>query len=388
MSIDFTLTAEQTALRDTARAFASNDLGPAVERVYSDDATEEAWPKLQDAYARWCDLGFQRLLLDGTCVDAVIAFEELGAVDVGAAASYFALTAAMLQLVARAGTEEQQQRWLRDEPMLLSGALSEPDRAGSDLFYPHADPKVGVQTSATRVEGGWRIDGAKSAFVTNAGVADAYFVMARTALDVPPAQSLTMFYVPAGAAGLSTGARTRLAGWRTASHAEVLLDGVYVPEDDVVGGIGEAGLVFAGSPEIAITLAACYVGLARTAHEYAVRYAEERVSWGVPIARHTTVALRLAEADLDVRAARLLVWDAAHAADTSPFVAATSKGPAAKVFAVDAAIRNAQRCVEVLGAYGVSTEYKASRYLNDAWVGWSCDFTRDLLLLGLANAPA
>ncbi len=309
--------------------------------------------------------------------------------DVAAAASYFSLTATMAQLVARAGTPSQRDRWLapvRDgAPVLLSGALSEPDRAGSDLFYPDADPTVGVQTVARREGDAWVIDGTKSAFVTNAGVADAYFVMARTAFDAPPAQAMTMFHVPGDAPGLSFGRRTELSGWRTSTHAELVLDGVRVGDEDVVGGVGEAGLVFARCPEIAIGLAACFVGLARSAHEYAAAYANDRRSWGVPIARHQTVALRLAEAAIDVQAARLLVWDAALAADADPLTAATRKGPAAKVFAVDAAIRNAQRAVEVLGAYGVSTEYKAARYLNDAWVGWSCDFTRDLLLLGIAS---
>ncbi len=328
----------------------------------------------------------------GTCVDAAIVFEELGAVDVAAAASYFSLTATMAQLVARSGTAEQKERWLAPvraaEPILFSGALSEPDRAGSDLFYPEVDPMVGVQTVARPDGDGWVLSGTKSAFVTNAGIADAYFVMARTARDVPPAQALTMFYVPADARGLSFGRRTELSGWRTSSHAEVVLDEVSVSSDDVVGGVGKAGLVFASSPEIAIGLAACFVGLARAAYAYAHAYAEERVSWGVPIARHQAVALKLAESALDVQAARLLVWDAAVAAVADPVAAATRKGPAAKVFAVDAAIRNAQRAVEILGAYGVATEYRAARYLNDAWVGWSCDFTREVLLLGLAgNAP-
>lgn len=382
--IDLTPTDEQAALKQTARTFAERELAPVVERIHASPDEIEPWPLLRPAYERWCELGFDRILLDGSCVDAVLVFEELGAVDVGAAAGYFALTASMLKLVQRAGRSE----WIGDGPVLLSGALSEPDRAGSDLFYPGADPAVGVQTMARRDDAGWRIDGAKSAFVTNAGVADAYFVMARTASDAPPAQALTMFRVQADAPGVIVGERTRLAGWRAASHAELVLDGVRVGDDAVVGGVGQAGRVFAGSPEIAITLAACYVGLARAAAEYARQYAAGRISWTVTIDRHPNVALRLAEAELDVRAARLLVWDAALAADSDPLTAATIKAPAAKVFAVDAAIRNAQRCVEVLGAYGVASEYKAARYLNDAWVGWSCDFTRDLLLLGLAAATA
>jgi alkylation response protein AidB-like acyl-CoA dehydrogenase len=396
--IDLTPTEEQIALRDTARSFATRELAPAVERVYADDGHGlDPWPLLRGVVARGCELGFVSMLVPeaeggggSTCLDAAIVFEELGSVDVAAAASYFSLSATLAQLIARAGTPEQKRRWLAPviagQPVLFSGALSEPDRAGSDLFSPQADPRVGVQTVARQGADGFVVSGTKSAFVTNAGIADAYLVMARTRFDAPPAQSLTMFYVPADAAGLSVGSRTTLSGWRTSHHAEVVLDDVHVPAENVIGTVGEAGSVFASSPEISICLAACFVGLARAAYDLASRYANERVSWGVPISEHQAVALRLSEMAIDVQAARLLVWDAAIAAVADPMLAATRKAPAAKVFAVDAAIRCTQRAVETLGAYGVTTEYRAARYLNDAWVGWSCDFTRDLLLLGMARA--
>ena len=395
--IDLTLTEEQRALQATAREFATRELAPAADRVYAGDSQgHDPWPILREPFAKGCELGFLSLLVPegdggagGSCIDAAIVLEELGAADVAAAASHFALTSTLAQLVARAGTAAQKDRWLSGvragEPVLFSGALSEPDHAGSDLFFPEADASVGVQTTAREDSDGFVLNGTKSAFVTNAGIADAYFVMARTSNDAPPAQAMTMFYVPAGATGLTAGVRTKLSGWKTASHAELVLDGVRVPREDVVGGLGEAGLVFAASPEIAIGLAACFVGLARVAHELAAGYAEERVSWGRPIAQHQAVALRLAEMALDVQAARLMVWDAAVAAEKDPLAAAMRKAPAAKVFAVDAAIRTAQRAVETLGAYGVTDEYRAARYLNDAWVGWSCDFTRDLLLLGFAR---
>jgi len=80
-----------------------------------------------------------------------------------------------------------------------------------------------------------------------------------------------------------------------------------------------------------------------------------------------------------------MVWDLAYAADTrSP--QALFKGPAAKTFAVDVAIKNAQSAVKILGAYGVTTEFKTAKYLGDAWVGDSCDGTRDMLRLNMMNA--
>ncbi len=396
--IDFTLTDEQQLLRETARDFAERELAPAVEQIYAAHGhAVEPWPQLEPAFRRGCELGFVSVLIpeehgghSGSCVDAVILLEELGAVDTAVAASYFALTATLAQLIARAGTEEQKERWLAPvragKPILYSGALSEPHRAGSDLFCPTPDPSIGVQTEARRDGDNYVLTGRKSAFVTNAGVADAYLVMARSTFHAPPVQSLSMFYVPADTPGLSVGKRTALSGWRTSYHAELILDGARVPRDNLIGEEGRAGVVLASSPEIGICLAACFVGLARAAHEYALGYARERVSWGVPLVEHQAVALRLAEMAVDLQAARLLVWDAARAADTDPLAASSVKAPAAKTFAVDVAIRNAQRAVEVLGGYGVASEYRAARYLNDAWVGWSCDFTRDMLLLSVASA--
>jgi alkylation response protein AidB-like acyl-CoA dehydrogenase len=135
--------------------------------------------------------------------------------------------------------------------------------------------------------------------------------------------------------------------------------------------------------EMPVGLAACYVGLARAAYEYARTYAGQRVSWGRPIIEHQAVALKLADMYVDTQAARLMVWDAAHACETAPMAAGTVKAPAAKTFAVDVAIRNAQRCVEILGGYGVTKEYRAGKFLNDAMVGYACDFTRDLLRMGM-----
>jgi len=394
--IDFAPTDEQRALRETARAFADRELAPAVERMRAADHAVEPWTVLREPYAKAVELGFVSVLVPkelggggGSCVDLVLVLEELGATDVAFAASYVGLTATLFALVARHGTDGQHDAWLEPvrtgRPVLLSGALSEPDRAGSDLFFPGTDASVGPQTRARRDGDHWVLDGAKSAFVTNAGVADAYFVMARTRDDAPPAGSLSMLYTPATATGVSVGPRTRLSGWATSHHAEVRFDDVRLVSDSLVGSEHGAGLVFASCPEIAIGLAAAYVGLARAAYEYARIYASERVSWGAPISRQQTVAMRLAESALDVHSARLVVWDAACAADADPMLGAAKAG-LAKVAAVDAAIRCAQRCVETLGGYGVTEEYPAARLLNDAWVGWSCDFTRDMLMLGASGS--
>lgn len=198
-------------------------------------------------------------------------------------------------------------------------------------------------------------------------------------------EGLTIFHIPAGTPGLSVGPRTDLIGWPLSAHAEVRLDGVRLPALQRIGAEGGAGMIFASVPEMPVCLAACFIGLARAAYEYALAYASERHSLGRPLIEHQAVALKLAQMASDLHAARLCVWDAAAACETDPFAAGIFKAPLAKARAVDVAIANASRCVEILGAYGVSREYEAGRYLADAWVGYSCDFTRDILHLGVAR---
>ncbi len=394
--IDLTLTPEQQMLQKAARDFAQHDMQPIVDQIEA--APHDAvvpWDLCRPLFQKGAEMGFVSLLvpeayggLGLSCIDLALVLEEMGTVDVAIPANYFNLSATLYLLAARTADEVQKRRILRtltERPHLLSGALSEPNIAGSDLFSPSAGSQIGVQTAARREGEQYVINGHKSAFVTNAGVADAYFVMARTDFDKPPAQGMTMFYVPADTRGLSFGKRTEMIGWKTAHHAEIYFDSVCVPVSSRVGVEGQAGMIFASTPEISIGLAACYVGLARAAYEYALNYAKQRMSWGRPIIQHQAVGLKLADMLVDVQSARLLVWDAAHTADTNPMLAATVKAPAAKTHAVDAAIRNAQRCVEILGGYGVTREYRAGKYLNDAWIGYSCDFTRDLLRLGMVD---
>lgn len=395
--IDFSLTQEQRILQKTARDFAQSAIAPIAKKLdESNDPNLVPWDFCKSVFRKGADLGFTSLLLPqeyggkgGKCIDFVLVQEELGVADVSIACSYFNLTAAMSLFIARVGSEEQRKRILSyassGEPHLFSAAESEPNVATSDLFCPAPDPKIGMKTFAQRDGDTYVLNGNKSALVTNAGIADAYFILARTDRDKPMRESMSMFYVPADVPGLEFGKKTEMIGWKASHHAEIYLNNVRVPSENLIGQEGKAGELLMLLPEVAIGLAASYLGLARAAYEYALNYAKQRVSWGRPIIEHQAVALKLADMMVNTQAARLMVWDAAHAADTDPLLAATVKAPAAKTFAVDVAIKNAEKAVEILGGYGVTKEYQAGKFLNDAWIGYSCDFSRDILRLGLVN---
>ncbi len=388
--IGFVPTPEQAMLQRTARDYAAGRLRPLVERTRR-APPGDPWGEVQPAFAAGAALGLTKLFvpeelggLGGSCLDAVLVLEELGAADVGIASDYFSLTATMPLLLARAGGDRYLREFAAAPAMVLAGAQSEPNVAGSELMMAGADAAHGPKLSARRDGDGWVLNGAKSAFVTNAGVADAYLIIARTDPAKPLIEGLSLFWVPAGTPGVRVGRKTPLIGWPLTSHAELGFDAVRLPPEALLGSEGGAAMLFARVPEMPVCLAACFVGLARAAYDYALAYARERRSLGVPIARHQAVALKLAEMAVEVHAARLLVWDAAAGCATDPMATAMFKAPAAKAKAVDAAIRCAELCVQVLGGYGVTQEYEAGRFLNDAWIGWSCDFTRDVLYLGIA----
>ena len=394
--IGFTPTAEQQQLVETARGFARKQIRPLAQRVRQEGAPDDPWPLVRPVFEAGAELGFTRLFLPeamggmgGTCLDAVLLLEELGAADVGIASDYFALTACMPLMAMRAGSASGEafvKRFAETPAMVLAGAQSEPDVAGSELMMAGPDPAFGPKLSAREAgDGGWVLSGRKSAFITNAGAADAYFIIARTDPAQPVFSGLSIFLLPAGTPGLTVGKKTRLIGWPLTTHAELVLDEVRLPADALIGQRGGAAMTFGMVPEMPIGLAACFVGLARAAFEHARDYAAERKSTGRPIAQHQAVALKLAEMAINVETARLHVWQAAAACETDPMRAAMLLAPMAKATAVDMAIRNAELAVQVLGGYGVTAEYDAGHLLKDAWIGWSCDFTRDVLHLGIAQ---
>jgi len=393
--IDFSPTAEQLELRALARSFAQGEFPALVRAAENGSAGEEDQAAYLAMYGRAADADLHAMLIGeefggggARCIDNVIVQEELGAVDVGLAGSLNLNFCVPLMLAAGA-TPEQRRTWLGEicaaRDHVVAGALNEPDVAGSELFSPLADPSLGVRTRARREQDGYVLTGEKAGFVTNAGVARAFMVFARTDSAKGPLDGTSVFYVPAGSQGLTVGSPTHLLGMRASWHAEVVFDDVRVAADRRVGPEGGGlRLMGAAAAPMALGLAAGFVGLARRAGAEAISYAKQRSSWGAPIATHQAVALHLAETDIDVTAARLAVWNAAWAVDNGE-PAAARLVPAAKAYAVDAAIRCAERAVKVLGGYGVAEEYPVAKLLRDAWTGWSCDFTGDMLRLDVAR---
>jgi len=397
--ISFELSDEQRMLQQTARDFAASQIAPCAERIRQAEGAIDPWDEVRPVFLRAAELGFTNLLIPeqhggvgGSALDHAIVMEELGAADHAIASTYLNISTVAPLIILHGGTDEQRAAWLPEiagaDDFVLASASSEPDVAGADSFCPSPDPSIGLKSTAMRDGEHYVINGAKSGFSTNAGAARGYFVMARTDLSLPARASTAMFFIPADTPGLTVGKRTRLSGWETACQAEVVLEDVRVAADRRVGGEGsDAGQIFFRIlPFLASGFAATFVGLARAAFDLAFAYAHERVSWGKPIIEHQAVALKLADMAVEIEAARLMVWRAAAGADSGDFRAGALYSPAAKTLAVDTAISCAEKAMKILGSYGITREYPAARMLNDAWIGDSCDGTRDMLRLNIITA--
>src|SRR2546423_10681359 len=225
------------------------------------------------------------------------------------------------------GTEEQKQRWVPDLAQgkkLAAFALTEPE-AGSDAAH--------LQATASRRNGGYVLDGTKI-FITNAGEAQLYLVMATTRPG-SGADGVSAFLVSADNPGLHVGPPFKKMGLNGSAIAEVHLDGCFVDEADRLGDEGEGfSIAMRALDSGRIGISAQAVGLAQGALDDAVAYAKERKQFGKPIAELQTIQNKIADMAVKVRAARRLAWEAAALCGASrPLTQAASMG---QPFASDA----------------------------------------------------
>ncbi len=261
--------------------------------------------------------------------------------------------------IERFGTEAQKEEWL---PKMASGevraglALTEPD-AGTDL--------QGVRTSATRTDGGYVLRGSKM-WITNGLHGHLIAVLAKTNTHAsPPRRGMSLFLCTKNETFQAVRKLPKL-GYRGIDTAELVLDNHFVADDRLVGGEEGQGFYQAvGGLELGrINVAARAVGVARDALNVSVGYAQERSTFGKPIAQHQAIQLKLADMATRVRAAELLTEDAAHRYDTGQ--RCDMEAGMAKLFASEAAFDNAHEAMRIHGAYGYSKEFRVERLYRDA----------------------
>jgi alkylation response protein AidB-like acyl-CoA dehydrogenase len=279
--------------------------------------------------------------------------EELSAAWAAVALSVSVHTLACYPLASFA-TLEQRKRWLPD---LLGGdrlaayCLSEP-QSGSDA--------AALSTRAVRDGDDYVVTGTK-AWITHGGIADAYTVMVRT--GEPGARGISCLLVDAATPGISFGAPERKMGYRSSRTSQVILDGARVPEDRLLGAEGQGfSIALAALDAGRLGIAACAVGLAQAALEYA----GSRRQFGRRILEFQGLQFDLADMATQIEAARALYLAAARRRDAGrPF---GREAAMAKLFATDMAMRVTTDAVQVLGGYGYTEDFPVERYFREAKV--------------------
>jgi alkylation response protein AidB-like acyl-CoA dehydrogenase len=278
---------ERAAILEAVRDFAQSELAPhALEwdetKTFPADALHHAGELgLGGIYVRE-DVGGTGL----TRSDAVAIFEELATGDPSIAA-YVTIHNMVAWMIDTYGTDAQRQEWL---PLLASMqgfgsyCLTEPG-AGSDA--------AAITTTAIRDGDEVVLTGVKQ-FISGAGAASVYIVMART--GEPGARGISAFLVPAGTAGLSFGVNEKKMGWNAQPTRQVILDEVRVPAANLLGGEGQGFKIAMSALDGGrINIAACSLGGAQWALDRAVRYVQERFTFGEPLAEKQSVVFTLAD---------------------------------------------------------------------------------------------
>jgi len=265
------------------------------------------------------------------------------------------------------GTDEQRERYL---PRMAAGEL----RSAYSMTEPHAGTDVqAIRTRAVRDDDGWAITGQKM-WATNGLRAGMVTLLAVTDPDAEPRhRGLTAFLLEkepgvADLPGLTISAPLRKLGYKGVESVELAFDGFRAPADAVLGGeagVGEGFKYFMGGIELGrVNIAARAVGIATRAFEESIRYAQERETFGKPIAQHQAIQLKLAQMATKIEAARLLMMQAAERKDAGE--RADLEAGMAKWFATETAEEVAFEAMRIHGGYGYSQEFVVERLYRDA----------------------
>jgi cyclohexane-1-carbonyl-CoA dehydrogenase len=271
-------------------------------------------------------------------------------------------------------------------PALLERLLPALSTGRSLAAYLVTEPGTGsdvsgIRTRALRRGDGWVIDGSKQ-FATNGGVAGWYSVLARTG---DGRHDLTFFAVEREAAGLSVGPEEDKLGQRASNTTQVILDGVRVGDERVLGEVdGGFRLAMRDFDMSRPAIAAQALGIAEAALEAMRDHARQRHSFGRPIGQHQQVAAMLADAATAVEAGRGLVYRAAGLYDRGRDN--TRLASMAKCFCSDAAMRITTDAIQVLGGYGYTRDYPVERYFRDAKLTQIFEGTNQIQRLVIARS--
>ncbi|TVQ50731.1 MAG: acyl-CoA dehydrogenase [Saprospirales bacterium] len=354
----YELTEEQLAVQEAAREFTQKELLPGVIERDRDMKYPAEQVKMMG------ELGFLGMMVDpkygGGGMDTmsyVLAMEELSKVDSSASVIVSVNNSLVCWGLETFGTEDQKQKYLTK---LATGeyigafCLSEPG-AGSDA--------TSQKTTAIDMGDHYLLNGTKN-WITNGGTSQIHLVMAQSDVEKGH-RGVNALIVETSWDGVEIGAKEDKMGIRASDTHTIMYTDVKVPKENRIGkdgfGFKFAMKTLAGGR---IGIAAQALGIAAGSLELAVKYAQERETFGMPIYKHQAVGFKLADMETEIEAARLLVYRAAQLKDKG--LDYSVAGSMAKYYAAEVAMKAATEAVQVHGGYGYVKEYHVERLMRDA----------------------
>jgi isovaleryl-CoA dehydrogenase len=355
---DFGLGEDVDMLRDTVRRFAQEKIAPRADEIdRKNEFPRDLWPKLGDlgllgitVEEKWGGTGLGYL-------EHCVAMEEISRASGSVGLSYGAHSNLCVNQIRRNGTPDQKKRYL---PKLMSGAhvgalaMSEPG-SGSDV--------VSMRTRADRKGKNYVLNGSKM-WITNGPLADTIVVYAKTDATAG-ARGITAFLVEKKFKGFSTAQKLDKLGMRGSDTGEIVLQDCEVPEENVLGAVGNGvNILMSGLDYERVVLAAGPLGLMQAAIDLVIPYVHDRKQFGQPIGRFQLIQGKLADMYVGMNAAKSYVYAVAKACDEGRTTREDAAG--AILFASEKATQMALEAIQTLGGNGYINEFPAGRLLRDA----------------------
>ena len=371
------LSPDELLFRSTVRDFARAEIAPLVRQM---DEAQAFDPKL---LKKLHQLGLMGIQVPeayggpaGTLFEAVLAVEEISAVDPAVGVLVDVQNTLVISAILRWANDEQKQHYLPELAQHLTGAYALSEAAsGSDAFA--------LQCRATlQPDGDYILNGSKL-WITNALEANLFLVLA----TLDPAlgyKGITCFLVEKPTEGFTIGRKEDKLGIRASSTCELLFNNCRIPAANILGEPGKGyKIAIETLNEGRIGIGAQLVGLASGAWRHAARYARERKQFGKPLAEFQAMQFQLARMAMEVEAARLMVYNAARLKDSGAEY--LKEAAMAKLFASEVAERTASLAVEVFGGAGFVKDYPVEKLYRDAKIGKIYEGTSFMQLATIAK---
>ncbi|MFQ3319732.1 MAG: acyl-CoA dehydrogenase [Natronomonas sp.] len=358
--MDFELTDAQQQIREEVRRFAENEIIPVATEY---DRKEKAPLELIEKGAEMGLTGAQIPLDYGGAgydmLDTAIIVEELYAADPGIAGSILG-TAFGSEAITAFGTEAQKEQWLPD---LASGDAI----CGSAISEPHAGSDVSSISTRAEKDGDEYVINGNKMWITNGSIGDFFVVLCKTDSDAEGRYNgFSQIIVESDRDGFESDKITGKMGIRASDTAELILDNVRVPEENLIGSEGAGFLQqMQFFDETRTQVAAQGVGIAKGANRRALDYAQEREQFGQPIGDFQAIQHKLAEMHTETEAARQLTYKSAWSVENKD-EQLTMLASMAKEYASRIAVRCANECVQIHGGSGYVDDFDAERFYRDA----------------------